>query len=192
MDFLELTREARSCRRFVESKPLSVEDVLWLMECGRLAPSARNAQELRFITITHGAASDELCGLARWAAALKDWGGPVPGERPTAFIAVLMPKGHGDLLWVDTGIFCQTIQLAAASRQWGACIIYSFERKGVVELLKIPSDYEPAILLALGVPAEKRVVEPMPANGSFTYWREADGSHHVPKRALSELILNRF
>lgn len=192
MDFLELAREARSCRRFEESKPLSFGDLEWLLNCARLSPCARNAQRLRFITINQGEVCQKLFSLTRWAGALKDWGGPKPGERPTAFIAVLMPAEGGDLLWADAGIACQTIQLAATSKGWGACIIFSFDREKSPALLQVPAGYKIALLMGLGVAAEKRVVDNMPPEGSFNYWRDEAGVHHVPKRGLAELILNKF
>ncbi len=192
MDFLKLVEEARTCRRFVENEPLTVEDVDFLLECARLAPCGRNAQELRFITVNAGETLDRLFSLTRWAGALKDWNGPVPGERPTAFIAVLMPERGGDILCFDAGIACQTIQLAATSRGWGDCIIYSFDRSKTHDLLNVDKAYKIALLIGLGVALEKRVVAPMPPDGSFVYWRDENQVHHVPKRPLAELIAGRF
>lgn len=192
MDFLELVREARSCRRFVESQPLTQADIDWLLECARLAPSAKNAQELRFISVSHGPVCDQLFSFTRWAGALKDWNGPVAGERPTAFIAVLMPERGGDLLCYDVGICCQTMQLAATSRGWGACMLQSFDRKGATDLLKPPAGLKIALLVGFGVALEKRMVDALGADGSTAYWRDAQGTHHVPKRALTELLVNRF
>ncbi len=192
MDFLKLVEEARSCRRFVEDKPLSVDDLDYLLDCARLAPCGRNAQELRFITVNQSETLDSLFGLTRWAGALKDWKGPQKGERPTAFIAVLMPERGGDILCFDVGIACQTIQLSATSRGWGACMIYSFERGAAHSLLKVDINYKIALLVGLGVALEKRVAEPMPEDGSFNYWRDANQVHHVPKRSLKELVIGRF
>lgn len=192
MDFLELVRSARSCRRFIESGPLTRKDVDWLLECARLAPSGKNAQELRFITVLAKDTLEKLFSLTRWAGALKDWNGPEPGERPTAFIAVLMPETGGNVLCYDVGIACQTIQLAATSRGWGACMIQSFDAKAVTSLLNVPSPLKVALLIGLGVAKEKRVVDEMPANGNYTYWRDEQGVHHVPKRALEELIIQTY
>ena len=192
MDFKELVEAARTCRRFEEDKPLSMADLDWLTECARLAPSARNAQELRFILVGPGETCRKLFTLTRWAGALKDWGGPHPGERPTAFIAVLMPENGKELLCYDTGIACQTIQLAAASRGWGCCIIQSFDHKAAPELLDVPEGMKIALVLGLGVAKEKRWIAPMPADGSFGYWRDEQGVHYVPKRALADLVLKRF
>lgn len=192
MDFLRLAMEARSCRRFDESAPLAMPDLLWLIECARFAPCGRNAQELRFILIGHGAVCEELFSLTRWAGALKDWKGPQPGERPTAFIATLMPERGGNILCYDVGIACQTMQLAATSRGWGACMIQSFEYDPCRKLLNAPDGMRIALLLGLGLAREKRVVEPMPPSGSFAYWRDEAGVHHVPKRSVEELVLARF
>jgi nitroreductase len=192
MDFKALAEAARSCRRFEEDKPLETADLEWLVECARLAPSTRNAQVLRFTLVSWGETCRKLFSLTRWAGALKDWGGPHPGERPTAFIAILMPENGNHLVCFDVGIAAQTIQLAAASRGWGCCMNQSFDHAAVRELLKIPSGMKVLLVLGLGVAKEIRKIAPMPADGSFVYWRDAQGVHHVPKRSLSELVAARY
>lgn len=192
MDFENLVREARSCRRFVESKPLSANDLDWLVDCARLTPCARNAQQLRYMNIVNGPVLDKLFPLVRWAGALKDWGGPRAGERPTGFIAVLMPENGGDLACFDVGIACQTMQLAASSRGWGACMIYSFQRDEARQLLDVPQGHKIALLLGLGVAAETRKIVPVPENGSLNYWRDDAGVHYVPKLSLEEIIIARY
>lgn len=192
MDFLKFIESARSCRRFDETRPLTYNDLEWLLECCRLAPSARNAQELRFITVNQPGICQNLVKISRWATAIKDWGGPKAGEQPTAFIATLMPEHGGNTLCFDAGIANQTIQLAASSRGWGACIILSFDHLKTAELLAPPEGLKIALIIALGIAAEKRVIEPMPENGSFNYWRDKDGIHHVPKRSIAELIVKKM
>ena len=192
MDFEDLVRKARSCRRFIESEQLGQADLDWLVNCARMAPSARNAQQLRFITVKNGLVLDGLFPLTRWAGALKNWGGPAAGERPTGFIAVLMPENSGDLVYIDTGIACQTMQLAATSRGWGACMIYSFQRDEAKKLLQVPAGMNIAILLGLGVEAESRKLVDVPASGSLQYWRDANQVHYVPKLSLEELIFARY
>ena len=191
-DFQALVREARTCRRFVEDQPLSMADLEWLVDCARLTPSARNAQVLRFILVTKGQVCDDLFRLTRWAGALKEGGTPAPGERPTAFIAILAPAEGAKLAPFDAGIASETIQLAAATRGWGCCIIYSVDRAGAIPLLKAPAAMDIPLVLGLGVAKEKRVIAEMPADGSFNYWRDAAGVHHVPKRSLEELVIGRF
>jgi nitroreductase len=192
MDFKALAEAARTCRRFEEDKPLGMADLEWLVECARVAPSARNAQTLRFTLVSGGETCRKLFPLTRWAGALKDWGGPHPGERPTAFIAILMPGDGNHLVCYDVGIAAQTMQLAATSRGWGCCMIQSFDHALVPELLKIPSGMKVALVLGFGVAKEIRRIALMPADGSHGYWRDAQGVHHVPKRDLSELVAARY
>ena len=45
------------------------------------------------------------------------------------------------------------------------------------------------LLLALGKPAEKVVLESVKPGGDTKFWRDAAGVHHVPKRSLEEYFL---
>lgn len=191
-DFRTLVEQARSCRRFVEQDPLTMADLEWLIDCARMTPCARNQQTLRYSLITQGQVCDDLFAKTTWAGALKDWGGPHPGERPTAFIVISLPGNAGHLTWVDLGIAAQTIQLAATSRAWGCCILASFDVENCRTLCHIPEELAPRLVLGLGKAAETRVVEPVPADGRLAYWRDADNVHHVPKLSLDQLVIGRF
>ena len=191
MDFRKLVEDARTCRRFDESQPLRMDDMEWLVDCARLSPCGMNAQKLRFALVGAGKASDALFGMVRFAAAIKD-GTPVAGERPTAWIVVLLPQDGGELNFYDVGIACQTIQLAATSRGWGCCMIKSFDAQAVTQLVKTPDGLKPGLVLALGVAREVRKIAPMPADGSCKYWRDGERVHHVPKRSIDELVCTRI
>ncbi|GHU91914.1 nitroreductase [Deltaproteobacteria bacterium] len=185
-------KTARTCRRFAENQPLNMADMDWLVDCARLAPSAKNVQSLRFTLVGPGETCKKLFSLTKWAGALKDWGGPHEGEQPTAFIAVLMPADAGQLVCFDVGIAAQTMQLAACSRGWGCCMIQSFDHSAASALLHVPTGMKIALLIGFGVAKETRVVVPMPADGAFAYWRDAQGVHYVPKRDLKELVAARY
>ena len=191
-EFRTLVEQARSCRRFVEKEPLTMADLEWLINCARMTPCARNQQTLRYSLITQGHVCDALFAKTTWAGALKDWGGPHPGERPTAFIVISLPGNAGHLTWVDMGIAAQTIQLAATSRAWGCCILASFDVETCRTLCHIPEELAPRLVLGLGKAAETRVVEPVPADGRLAYWRDAENVHHVPQLSLDQLVIGRF
>ena len=55
-------------------------------------------------------------------------------------------------------------------------------------LLQLPEHLKIMYVIALGKPKETVVLEEM-KDGDYKYWRETDGSHHVPKRALEELVI---
>ncbi|MBR4742425.1 MAG: nitroreductase family protein [Desulfovibrio sp.] len=191
MDFHNFVAEARTCRRFNENQPLTKQNLDWLIDCARMVPSARNAQLLRYVEIL-GEKCKTIFPLTHWAMALKDWGGPHIGERPTAFLAILLPKEHSNLALIDAGIAAQTIQLACHSKGFGCCIIKSFDNEKCRTELHVPEDYELMLLLGLGVAKEVRKLAEVPENGSLNYWRDANQVHYVPKRNLSELILATY
>ena len=64
----------------------------------------------------------------------------------------------------------------------------AFPRK-IREVLGIPENLEPLLVLALGFQKEVRRVETVGADGSVKYWRDAQGVHHVPKRPLEDLLI---
>ncbi len=189
MDFLQLVSEARSCRRFMQDKRMGLENLRWLIECAARTPSARNAQVVRYALVHSPEKCAEIFPFTNWAGALKDWGGPFEGERPTGYIAVLHPKEHTSLMIMDVGIASQTIQLAAHTRGIGCCMHASFKREACTTLLGVPENLQIGLVLGLGYAKEERRLAPMPADSGFNYWRDAQGVHYVPKRSLAELVL---
>ena len=68
--------------------------------------------------------------------------------------------------------------------------IASVKRQELTQELNLPASLEILLVLALGKPKEQVVVEALGADGSVKYWRDAAQVHHVPKRALDDLIIN--
>jgi len=52
----------------------------------------------------------------------------------------------------------------------------------------IPEKYEILLVLALGKPVEKVILDII-KDSDVRYWRDKNMNHHVPKRPLNELIL---
>ena len=71
----------------------------------------------------------------------------------------------------------------------GGCIIGSIKREELRKALDISSRYEILLVLALGKPKEIVVIEEVGSTKDIKYWRDSEGIHHVPKRALDELIV---
>ncbi len=187
MDFHSLVKEARSCRRFNEGQRMGLEALEWLVDCARVAPCARNAQVLSFALAESKQACETVFPNTRWAGALQ-WDGPVSGEQPTGYIAILTPQKPGKLVYMDVGIAAQTIQLAAQSKGIGCCMHASFNPKELTEFFEVPEDKEIALVLGLGIEKEQRVLACLPADGSIMYWRDEQQVHFVPKRELKDII----
>ena len=79
----------------------------------------------------------------------------------------------------------------AAARGWKVEHLEANEQNAQrVNALGIDRErFQPDLVLALGKPAEKVRVTSMPPGGSTAYWRDAEGVHHVPKRALADVLL---
>jgi len=190
MDLAELVRKSRTFRRFDQKHAVSPDAVRSLVECARLTPSGGNMQTLRYLCTCTPEWNEKVFSTLAWAGYLPEWGGPSPGERPTAYVVIcndtsLKPATPD----VDVGIAAQTIVLAATAMGLGGCMFGSVRREKLKELLGLREGLSIALVIALGKPVEKVVLEEVTPGGSIKYYRDPDGTHHVPKRALSEVLL---
>ena len=66
----------------------------------------------------------------------------------------------------------------------------AINRDELRKALKIPEHYDIPLVLALGKPKEKVVLETVGPDGKTVYWRDKDSVHHMPKRKLDDIILS--
>ncbi len=185
----ELIVRNRSYRRFDQSQRIDPETLLALVDLARRTPSAANRQPLKYLLVHEEGPCATLFRSLHWAGGLKDWPGPAQGERPAAYIIVLLDTEIAKDAGCDHGIAAQSMLLAAVERGLGGCMLGAIERPQIRAEFGIPDRYKVLLVVALGVPAERCVLEDAPAGGDVTYYRDADGVHHVPKRALEEIVL---
>jgi nitroreductase len=184
----ELVKKSRSCRRFKERVAIEPGALEGLVDLARLSPSAGNRQPLKYVLSWEPGKNGLIFPALGWAAYLKDWPGPVEGERPAAYILILGDSDVSETVLWDHSIAAQTIALGAAEAGLGACIIASIDKELLRKSLQIPGRYQILLVVALGHPAETIVLDTM-KEADFRYWRDASGVHHVPKRTLDEIIL---
>lgn len=189
MDMKALVRQTRSYRRFQESHRIPMETLRDLVDLARLSGSGRNLQPLKFLPCNDPGWNARIFPELAWAGYLPDWDGPRAGERPSAYLVVLGDQTLTREFGVDPGIACQSILLGASERGLGGCMIGSIKRERLREVLAIPEHLAILLVIALGKPVEEVVLEPLGADRSVKYWRDAAGVHHVPKRALDEVLL---
>lgn len=183
-----LLESDRSYRIFDQSQSIARTTLEQLVDLTRLCASGRNAQPLRYRIVT----SDEECAKVfqwlKWAGYYTNWAGPAEGERPAAYLVQCLDTEVSANCLCDDGLHLQAITLGATTLGYGCCIIKSFNVAEVASALGIDARYQPRYVLAIGRPAETVRLEPQ-VGEEFKYYRTADGVHHVPKRALSELII---
>jgi nitroreductase len=185
----DLVFKNRSYRRYDQFVRVERETLRELVELARLSPSAANAQPLKFLLSTEPERNALIFKRLAWAGYLKDWAGPVEGERPAAYIVILGDTRIKGEFGVDPGIVAQSMLLGAVERGLGGCILGSVKRTELAQDLQLAEHLKILYVVALGVPAEQVVLEPLGPEGDIRYWRDEAGVHHVPKRALDELIV---
>jgi nitroreductase len=189
MTFKDLVLANRSYRRFDGSHAVPEAALRDLLALARTTPSAANRQPLKYVLSSTPEGNALVFETLAWAAYLPDWKGPGPAERPAAYIVLLLDKGITQAADVDIGIAAQTILLGAVERGLGGCMFASVKREELARRLGLPENLAVALVIALGRPVEKVVLDDLPPGGSIRYWREPDATHHVPKRGLDELIV---
>lgn len=187
--FKDLVRKNRSYRRFFEDAPVSRETLVELVDHARLSASGANKQPLKYLISSEADTNDKIFPNLLWAGALPDWPGPIAGERPAAYIVVLLDKRISPNDGVDNGIAAQTIMLAAVEKGLGGCILANICRDKLKEVLQLPDQYEIKLVLALGKPKEEVIIDEIEPGEDTKYWRDEAQVHHVPKRKLADIIL---
>ena len=188
MNFKELVLKTRTYRRFEETHQISLDTLENLVDLARLSASGGNRQPLKYILSNKPEECEKIFSYLAWAAYLKDWPGPEKGERPSAYIIILGDRSLSDNFGIDHGIAAQSILLGATNEGLGGCIIASINRDELCNDLKIPDRYEVLLILAIGKPVEKVIIEKI-KDDDVKYWRDENGNHHVPKRNLKDLII---
>ena len=190
----DLVMQNRSYRRFDQKHKIEQQELIDLVELARLSPSPRNKQALRFALSASEKQNETIFQYLAWAGYLKDWKGARVGERPTAYICILadneLSSNHKkDFLGMAAGIAAQSILLGATERGLGGCMIAAFQSKKILAEFDLTDRYEVLLVLAIGKPIEQVQIETMKSADDYVYWRDEQQVHHVPKRALVDLII---
>ena len=188
MNLKNLVNRTRSYRRFDETHTIDYEILENLVGLARLSASGANRQPLKYLIYDAPEDCARIFPSLAWAGYLKDWDGPEPGERPTGYIIILGDKTIAEGFDVDYGVAAQSMKLGATEAGLGGCMIASIRREVLRAELKVPDRFEILLILALGKPVEKVIIDDM-VDGDVKYWRDEEKGHHVPKRPISELII---
>ena len=188
----ELVKKSRSYRGYDESRKITREELLELVDCARFAPSSVNRQPFKYLLAYEQADLDRIQPLTGWARALPQMKLPHPGKCPTAFIVICQNTDWDPDLnrfHRDVGIAAQTMLLAAAEKGLGGIMIGNFSPKRLAEALELPENIVPMLIVAFGKPDEKIVLTEAEEGESLNYYRDEQDTHYVPKRKLKDIVL---
>jgi len=148
MEFMDVVRKRRSIRRF-KPDPVPEEEIKYILEAARLAPSWANTQCWHFVVVTDPEVKVKIGEAGfRWTA-----------RGPAIIVACADAAQVGFredqyFYLVDIGIALEHLVLAAADRGLGTCWIVGFSEAKVKEILGVPENIRIVALTPLGYPAE--------------------------------------
>ena len=151
MDVMEAIKKRYSVRsyqdRAVETEKLDI------LEAARLAPSASNRQEWRFVVVQDKGIRQRLMQAAKDQAFV--------GQAPVVIAACAKTDSHimtcGQQCYpIDVAIAVEHMALKATEEGLGTCWVGAFYEDKVKEILGIPQDIRVVALLVLGYPVKLR------------------------------------
>jgi len=150
MEVYEAIRARHSVRSY-QDRSVEPEKLARMLEAARLAPSARNEQEWRFVVVTDRAKRKALATEASTQAFM--------AEAPVIIAACAQSDGRvmrcGQQAYpIDVAIAVDHLTLAAVAEGLGTCWIGSFDPAQVRRILGIPPEIQVVELLLLGYPSE--------------------------------------
>jgi nitroreductase len=143
MELMEVIQNRRSIRKY-KTKPVRQEDLEYVLEAARLAPSWGNRQCWRYIVVT----DEEL----RRKITMRDWA----AEAPVVIVGCADPTKAGDkagkpYYMLDMGISMEHLVLAAHDKGLGTCWLGGqFDEEIVREALGVPASHRVVALTPLG------------------------------------------
>ena len=157
MEIIEVIRDRCSVRSYAD-KPVERKKIDRLLEAARLAPSASNRQEWRFVVVTD---AGKRANLARAAA-----NQTFVGKAPVVLVACAEHDGHvmrcGQLCYpIDVAIAVDHVTLQAVAEGLGTCWIGAFNEERVKHLLEVPREVKVVAMTPLGYPASPELNFPL-------------------------------
>lgn len=150
MKLFEAIKKRYSCRSYLD-KPIEKDKLEKIIEAARLAPSAKNFQDWRFVFVTDPAKKEQLAHAANGQMFL---------AKASVIIVACSNKDYvmscGQASGpIDVAIAMEHIALTATSLGLATCWIGAFNPDKVKPVVQIPKDIEIIELMALGYPADK-------------------------------------
>jgi nitroreductase len=150
LDIYEIISRRKSVRAFQE-KDVSQDVITRLLDAARIAPSASNRQEWRFVVVRRPETRQRLAEAA--------CGQGFVAQAPVVLACCAETDGHlmacGQPCYpIDVAIAIDHITLCAVAEGLGTCWIGAFHEDEAKEILGIPPEIRVVELLAIGYPQD--------------------------------------
>jgi nitroreductase len=153
MKVIDAMKTRKSVRAYLNT-PIEKKKMNTILNAARLAPSASNRQEWRFIIVSDPKLRSKLAEAANRQSFV--------GEAPLIIVACAETDNHvmscGQLCYpIDVAIALDHITLAAVEQGLGTCWIGAFDEQKVKEILSIPNKIRVVELMPIGYPSDPSI-----------------------------------
>ena len=146
MELMDVIKKRRSVRKY-KPDPVPDEDIKYILEAARLAPSWANTQCWHFIVVTDEQKRQEIAKDSM----------PWCGKAPVVIAACADPekpgyKGDIPNYLIDIGIAVEHLILAATERGLGTCWIGGLHEDPIKKVLRVPDNIRVPAMVTVGYP----------------------------------------
>lgn len=147
MEVYEAIRSKGAIRHYLD-KPIAEADVHTILNAGRLSQSAKNLQPWYFVAVQNRERLQQLAEMGKFSAHL--------GQAALGVVILTPDPAERFQILFDAGQTAAYMQLAAWELGIGSCLVTSYNREGVSQLLGLPDDVHVRIAIAFGYPHPDR------------------------------------
>ena len=168
MTILEAIRKRYSCRAY-QDRSIERQKLDTILEAARLAPSAKNTQDWRFVVVTDKETKRQVAATTNRPEVFQKAGAIIAACSNSDYV---MQCGQA-IGPIDVAIALEHICLQATELGLGTCWIGSFDPKKVRRILGIPDDIVIVELMTVGYPADSKPEpkrEPMDRIACYEKW----------------------
>ncbi len=138
----------RKSIRHYQERAIEAEKLDKVLEAGRLAPSAGNLQEWKFVVVSNKSTREKLAIVANNQKFVR--------EAPVVIVACATITdyviGRQLAYPIDLAVAVDHLTLKAVEEGLGTCWVGSFDEDGIKKILDIPDTIRVVILLTMGYP----------------------------------------
>ena len=156
MKVCEAIKHRRSIRKY-KTTPISGEKLNIILEAGRLAPSARNIQEWRFIVVRDKTLISKIMKAANNQEFIESADTIIVG---CGIVTDYIMRCGQTAYPIDVSIALTQMTIQAVEEGIGTCWIGSFYEDQIKEILGIPANVRIVQMLTLGYPDETPEARP--------------------------------
>lgn len=168
MDFLNILKQRESCRSYLD-KPVSRDDIMKILEAGRLSPSGCNAQPWKFMVIDTPEGREHMCDalVVENGKTGVRFRHEVPAfiaimEQPARVVNMVVNHYHTSQRYAssDIGMAALNMCYEAMSLGLSTCMLGVIDQEKMGKYFGVPETCDVRVVIAIGYSAEGNTPRP--------------------------------